>query len=74
MVPERDVLFWIENFKKRRCRIAAEVGAELVNLIEHEDRIARTGSTNVLNDLSRQSADVCPSVAADLRLIAHAAK
>src|SRR5207247_11309349 len=74
MVPEGNVLFGIENFKKCRCRVTAEIRAELVDIVKHEDGIARARSANVLNDLPRQSADIGPPMAPDLGFIAHAAE
>ena len=74
MVPEGNVLFGIENFKKCRCRVTAEIRAKLVDLVKHEDGIARARSANVLNDLPRQSADIGPPMAPDLGFIAHAAE
>src|SRR5438094_8162355 len=74
MVPEGNVLFGIENFKKCRCRVTAEIRAELVGVVKHEDGIARAGPANVLNDLSWQSGDIGPPMAPDLGFIAHAAE
>ena len=64
----------IEHLEQRRGRIAAEVGAELVDLVEDEHRIARLGAAQALDDLPGQRADVGAAVAADLGLVAHAAE
>ena len=39
MVAEGRVLLGVEDFQERGRGIAAEVGAELVDLVEHEDRV-----------------------------------
>ena len=74
MVLEVVVLFRIEHFEQRRGRIAAEILAELVDFIEQEQRVGRSRFLEVGNDLARQRADVGPAVAADFRLVAHAAQ
>ena len=74
VIAERVVLLRIEHLEQRRRRIAAEVGAELVDLVEDEDRILRLGAAQPLDDLPGQRADVGAAMAADLRLVAHAAE
>ena len=39
MVAERRVLLGVEHLQQRRGGVAPEVGAELVDLVEHEDRV-----------------------------------
>ena len=46
----------------------------LVDLVEQEQRVARAGLGQALHDLARHRADVGAAVAADLRLVAHAAQ
>ena len=41
MIAKRVVLSRVEHFEQRRRRIAAPVGAELVDLVEHDDRVHR---------------------------------
>ena len=74
VIAERVVLLGIEHFEQRRRRVAAEVGAELVDLVEDEDRVLRLGAAQPLDDLPGQRADVGAAMAADLRLVAHAAE
>ena len=74
VIAERVVLLRIEHLEQRRRRIAAEVGAELVDLVEDEDRVLRLGAAQPLDDLAGQRADVGAAVAADLGLVAHAAE
>ena len=40
-IDEGVVLPRIEHFEQRARRIAAKIGAELIDLVQHEDRIAR---------------------------------
>ena len=39
VIAERVVLFRVEHFHQRRRRVAAEIAAELVDFVEHHDRI-----------------------------------
>ena len=55
-------------------RVAAEIGPELVDLVEDEHRVLRLGAAQALDDLAGQRADVGPAMAADLGLVAHAAE
>ena len=74
VIAERVVLLRIEHLEQRRRRIAAEIGAELVDLVEDEHRVLRLGPAQPLDDLPGQRADVGAAVAADFRLVAHAAE
>ena len=74
MVAERVVLLGVEHLEQGRRRIAAEVGAELVDLIEQDDRIARARPAQALQEPARHGADVGAAVAADLGLVPHAAQ
>src|SRR5262249_60700919 len=70
----RALLLRVENFQQWRCRISAEVRAYLVDLIEHEHRIARSGATNALDDLTGKGADIRTPMAAYLSFVAHASE
>ena len=74
MIAEGVVLFRIEDLEQRRGRVAAEVRAELVDLVEDEHRVAGFGAPQALDDLAGQGADVGAAVTADLGLVAHAAE
>ena len=39
MVAEAEVLFGVEDFEESGAWVAAEVGPELVDLVEHEDGV-----------------------------------
>ena len=43
VVAEADVLLRVEHFEQRARRIAAEVGADLVDLVDHEQRVVGAG-------------------------------
>ena len=74
VVAERVVLLRVEHLEQRRRRVAAEVHAQLVDLVEQEQRIARADLGQALQHLARHRADVGAAVAADLGLVAHAAE
>src|SRR5215211_6807440 len=74
MIPERIVLLRIEHLEQRRRRIAAPVVADLVDLVQHEDRVVGTGPPDRLDDPTWHRADVRPPVTPDLRLVADTAE
>ena len=73
VVAERRVLLRVEHLEHRRRGVAAEVGAHLVDLVEHEHRVGRAGVAQRADDRAGHRADVGAAVAADLGLVAHAA-
>ena len=74
VIRERRVLLGVEHLEQRGRRVAAEVGAELVDLVEHEHRVLGADPAHALDDAARERADVRAAVAADLGLVAHAAE
>ena len=72
MVGERVVLLRIEHLQQRRRRVAAKVGPQLVDLVEHKDRIVATRLAQPLYDAPRQRPDIGAAMTADLRFVAHA--
>jgi hypothetical protein len=74
VVAERVVLLRVEDFEQRGGRVAAEVRAELVYLVEHHDGVVDPGAAQGLDDAAGKRADVGAAVAAKLRLVAHAAQ
>ena len=74
VIGEGGVLLRVEHLEQRRRRVAAEIGAQLVDLVEHEDRVACPDPPHSLDDAARQRADVRAPVAANLGLVAHAAQ
>ena len=73
MVAEGVVLGGVEHLEHRRGGVAAEVGAHLVDLVDHEDGVAGAGVAQGADDRPRHRADVGAAVAADLGLVANAA-
>ena len=74
VVAERVVLLRVQRLEQRRGRVAAEVAAQLVDLVEHDHRVVGFGAANALDDLARQRADVGAAMAANLGLVVHAAQ
>ena len=74
MVGEGAVLLGVEHLEQRAGRVAVVVGAELVHLVEHEERVARAGAADAADDAAGQGADVGAAMPADLGLVAHAAE
>ena len=74
VVAERVVLGRVEHLEQGRRRVAAPVGADLVDLVEHDHRVHRAGIAQRAHQPPRQGADVRAPVAADLGLVADAAE
>ena len=72
MVDERVILLRIEHLEHGAGRIAVEIARQLVDLVEHEDRVLRGRAPDAANDVARQRADVGAPMPADLGLVAHA--
>src|SRR5438034_1018145 len=73
-IDKRVVLPRIEHFEQRAGRVPAKIRADLVDLIEHENRVPRTCTPQSLNDSTRHRANVRAAMTADLCFIAHAAE
>src|SRR5690606_579993 len=74
VIVERVVLFRIEHFEQSRRRIATEVLAHLVDLVEQEERIVLAHLLERLDDLARHGADVSAPVTTDFGFVADATK
>ena len=74
VVPKGIVLLRIQGFQQRRGRIAAEIAAQLVDLVQHKDRVVGLRPPQRLHDLPRKGPDVGAAVAANLGLVVHAAE
>ncbi len=74
VIAERVVLRRIEHLEEGVRRVSAPVGADLVDLVEEDHRVHRPGVAQGTDEPARQRADVGAAVAADLRLVAHAAE
>ena len=74
MVRKGEVLLRVQDLQERRGGIAPEIAAELVDLVEHENRVVGFGPADPLDHAAGQGADVRPPVPPDLRLVADAAQ
>jgi hypothetical protein len=72
IIGESMVLLRVEHFQQRGCRIAAEIGTDLVDFIEENDWIVGFDSAQALNDASGQSAHIGSAMATDFGFIPHA--
>ena len=70
-IDKRVVLSRVEHFEQCARRIAAKIRTDFIDLVEHENRIARAAAAQFLNDASRHRADVRAAMTANLRFIAH---
>ena len=73
MVAEGAVLRRVEHLEHRARRVAAHVGAHLVDLVDQEHRVHRLGVAQRADDRAGHRTDVRAAVAADLGLVADAA-
>ena len=73
VVHEVRVLLGVEHFEERSGGIALGVVPQLVDLVDHEDRVARVAVAQTPDDLSGPRADVGAPVAPDLGFVADAA-
>ena len=74
VVAERVVLRRVEHLEQRRTRVAAVVGADLVDLVQQHNGIHRSRLADRTHDPARQRAHVGAPVPADLGLVAHTAQ
>ena len=68
------VLRRIEHLEQRGGRVASPVGADLVDLVEHDHRVHRPRVPQSADEPTGQRADVRAAVTADLGLVADAAE
>jgi hypothetical protein len=69
VVRELPVLLGIEHLQEGCRRIASEVQADLVDLVQHHHGILGATLLHGLNHSAREGPDVGPAVAADLGLV-----
>ena len=73
VIAEVVVLLRIEHLEQRRLRVAAKVGADLVDLVDHHHRIARARIADRAHDRAGHRADVRAAMSANLGFVANAA-
>src|SRR5215510_335442 len=69
MVLKGCVLSGVEDLQQRGGRVAVKTRAELIDFIEHEDRIATTGLSDPLNNIAGKRADIGTPMASNIRLV-----
>jgi len=74
VVEEVLVLLRVEDLEQGRGRVALETGADLVDLVEHDQRVGGLAGLDRLEELARHRADVGPAVALDFSLVPHPAE
>ena len=74
VILERMVLRRVQHFEQRRGRIAAPVGAELVDFVEHDHRIHRARVAQGTHEPAWQRADVGSAMTADFGFVPDAAE
>ena len=74
MVAESPVLLTIQYLQQGRSRVAPHIAGQLVDLIQHQQRVHGTGAGQGLDNAAGHSADIRLAVAADIRLVPHAAQ
>ena len=74
VVAEGVVLGRVEHLEQRRGRVAPVVGAELVDLVEHDHRVHGAGLAQGAHQPAGLGTHVGAAVASDLGLVADAAQ
>ena len=74
MIREAEILLRVEHLEESRSRIAVVVPAQLVDLVQHDDRIRSTGCLHRIHNASGHCTDIGSAVAPDFRLVAYASK
>ena len=72
VILERMILRRVQHFKKRRGGIAAPVGAEFVDLVEHDHGIHSTRVAQGTNETAWQRADVGSAMTTDFSFVPDA--
>ena len=67
------ILSRVENFEESTRGVTAEVVSDLVDLVEHENGVSRSGTADFLDEAPRHGADVSATVTADLRFVPQSA-
>src|SRR2546430_1364586 len=68
------VLRRVEHLEERGSRVALVTGGNLVDFVEHEDRVHRARLLQRLDDAAGHRTDVRAPVPADLGFVAYSAK
>ena len=71
VIGEGAVLLRIEDLEESARRITVEGARELVDLVEHHDRVRHTGLRDAIHDPARHRPDVGTTMAADICFITY---
>ena len=71
MVEEVGVLFRVQQLQECGRRVSLDPSADLVHLVNQDERVFRLHLLKALDDLPRHGSDVSPPVALYLRHICH---
>ena len=71
MIGKCAVLLRVEYFKQCRSRVASEITAYLVHLIEKEQRIVLSGIYYVVYDSARDGSDISTPVSSYLSFVSY---
>ena len=74
VIPEGVVLLAVQRFQQRGGGIAPVIAAELIDLVQHQQRVHSAAAADGLHDAARHSADIRFPVAADVGLVPDAAQ
>src|SRR5690554_339650 len=74
VVTESVILFRVKYLQQSRSRITAEISAELINFIHHDEGILCAGTFHALDNNSRKSTDIGYSMASYLCLVPDTSK
>src|SRR5205085_2667463 len=74
VVTKRRVLFRIKHLEKSARWVAAKICPDLVDLIEHDQRVVRSSLLDRLDYAAGHRTDVSPAMTADLGLVVQTTK
>ena len=74
MIEKIAVLLRVQYFEQCRGRVSLVGSADLVDFVQHDNRVGRLGILERLDELAGHRADVGAPVTLDLGLVAHAAE
>ena len=74
MIRKAVVLFGVQHLEKGAGRVPVIGGIELVHLVQHHHRVRDAAFLNAVHDAAGHGPDIGAPMAADIRLVAHAAQ
>ncbi len=74
VIAETIVLLRVENFEQCGRWVTTKIRADLIDLIEHDQRVVRARLLESLNDAAGHRADIRAAMTANFSLVVHTAK